>query len=213
MKKLIFGLLVALSGLTATAQVHRAQSFFGADVQTLIVTNTLGITNIQSTAYTLVTNIHGLSYTNLSGALTIVGKNQESQNLLGDVSLWTDRNSTFAYPVYALTAGTNATVQSGPFIGSIYIRQTGGSGANTATTYVFAPVPNSDSNKESTASGDLITITVTPAGATQVTSITPISVMDVIGCEKLRLVKVYAGDTDASSEINVLECTFNGFVP
>lgn len=212
MKKLLIFLGVVFMATIAMAQPHNGGLSF-IEARSIQVTNTMSITNLTALGVVQTTNVAGVVFTNLAGTRVLVaGGNYENYNLLKTVPV----TPTLDVPVaYALSSGsdTNETAQAGPYAGNIYIRVIGGSGANTATSFVFAPVPNLARGVQSTAAGDLITVSVTPNTTTQVTSITKVDRQKLIGCEGLRLVSVTAGDTDANSQVVVLECTYNAFRP
>lgn len=232
MKKLliVLGLVLATISVQAAAN-FTVQSFLNC--QSVCVTNKYGITNTLTTigAQPWGTNIDYTIYTNFAGSQIICGITSSTNtmpgiatnityygrydNLLKDVSLWTGDGSMPIQPVWAVSSGTNATAQAGPYFASIFIRtRAAATGADQAMSFVFAPVP--DGVYEHTVSGDLITTTVTSGGGTAagtiVTKLVPLDASKLIGCKALRLVSITSGDTDASSRADVLTCELVGFV-
>ena len=213
MKKLLLVLGSFALALTVGAQTFSSRSFLNC--QSLQVTNGISVTNLASITSGYTTNQNLTVFTNFA-SVRIATTNgwYDGQNLLRTVPLWVDRAGSAITPIYTnvTTALGSAVKQPGPFFGNIYIRVVGGTGANTATAFKFAPVP-SDTGVDDSVAGDLITVSVTPNGATQVQSLTPLDAQKLIGCKGLMLVSITAGDTDASSQVVVLECTLNGFTP
>lgn len=217
MKRLIATVLFACLTLGASAQVFQSQSFLNA--QSVAVTNTLGITNLTAIVDVLTqSNLVGTIYTNLAGTkVEVTGTNDATVNLCRTVNLWADRNAAFVYPIYTnsvIDATTNmqAVQALGPYSKNIYIRLVGASGANSAVTFIFAPVPSSTGVEDTTAAKK-ISIAVTATTTTQVQSTTLLDESALVGCKGLKLISITNGDTDASSRVTVLECSLNGFVP
>jgi hypothetical protein len=211
MKKLLFafGLIGILT--TAVAQNHVSQNMLLCNA--LCVTNGIGFTNF-SFYGTSGSNQVGLVFTNLSATKTVVSSTSASKTpLTRDVVLFPDRAG--GYPPLTWITDTNGTSigthawQKSPL--SMFIRVVGGSGANTATSFRFAPV--CDGVNPSTAAGDIWTVAVTPSGATPVTVITNVPLYKWNGCIALRVMDITAGDTDPASRVDVIALSVNGWQP
>jgi hypothetical protein len=211
MKKLIFGIVLAVAFLAGTvqAQNHVSQSFINAT--SLSVSNAMGITNLLSTylAGSIGTNITGTLFTNLFGQRMIVATSASTtnvlianQNLLKDVSLW---GSTDGIPLPL----TNSAVAVGLYNASIFIRVMGDTAHAGALTFYFTAVP--DGENENTAT--VLTATATVSGATVVTSLTPLNMNQLIGCKSLRLRAITDADATRNNYATVLDCKLVGFRP
>jgi hypothetical protein len=205
-------LAIVSLGLTAEAQNWQGRNFL-APVTSITVSNTLGYTNLLSNASApgtgfTTTNIVGLPYTNLIGTQVIVAGTNFDQ-FTTDVPLWYNRNGDLpvTFPGY-----TNGTVDVPIGAASITIHLTGGgSGANSAVNFVFAPV--CDGLNETTISGDRFTVGVTAVTTSAVTVTTNVPVWKWPGCKSLRLRTITNTDTDATSSVTVGSVTLEGFVP
>ncbi len=209
LKSVILIGLLAL-GLEAKAQDFRTFSFLNA--RSLQTTNTIGITNLATISTVTASNVTGTVYTNTAGTRVLTGPGtNEYVNLLKTINLWADRNGSALAPIYTNQAPGAAEMPNASYA-NIYIRIVGGSGANSAVTFGFVPVP-SDSGVDSNVAGDLITVAVTANTTTQVQSITRLDYRKVANCKGLMCKYITNGDGDASSGVTVLECSLNGFVP
>lgn len=207
MKKLFITLTaIGLLTLSASAVDHRATSFLNA--RSVTSTNAIGVTNLASVTAVASTNVVGLVYTNTAGT-RVVAAAGNTVNLLKTAPLWSP--GLVLTPTYTNQA-PGAARMPGPYIGGIYIRMKGGSGANSAVTFVFAPV-FSDSGADATIAANLITVALTATTTTEVQSYTLVDWTKVIGAKGLMLRSITNADTDAASNVEVLECSLVGFVP
>lgn len=214
MKKLfktLLALLILLTlGLTANAQNHRSINLF-APVTSITVSNNFQYTNLVSqpvVSNASTTNIVGLIWTNLLGNQVIAGVADTTQ-LTVDAPLWSDRNGN---PILVMSGYTNGTwlgAESGMTM-NIHLAG-GGSGANSAVNFTFAPV--FDGVHEATASGDRWTVGVTASTTSAVNVSTNVPMWKWPGCKLLRLETIVNTDTDASSQVTVDGLSLNGFVP
>lgn len=204
MKKIILTLALLTGFVMASPAIDfKSQSFISSSIQSLSVSNTLGVTNLISATYH--TNTAGTVWTNGAGENTVHSTNVITayKNLLQDANM-------YPFPVVydsvsVSEPGTNSTMAN------IYIRIVAQSGANTACTFIFVPLP--DGEHESTVAGDALAIAVTSAGATEVTSTTRVPAYKWSGSGKLRLKSITHPDADATSRVTVLNCSLNGFTP
>lgn len=219
MNKIILAIVTLAIGLQAQAQVFTSQSFLNC--RSLEVTNTIGVTNLLAVLAPRTTNMLATIFTNLNGTKinSTAANGGDTLNLLKTVRLWTDRNAMPYVPIYT-NQPAGAAEMPGSRNANIYIRLIGGSGANSAVLFSFYPVPSDggpgDSDGfgvESTAAADLIVVSVTANTTNQVSSINPLDMRRLAGCKGLKLVSIANADTDASSQVVVLECTLNGFIP
>ncbi len=223
MKKLIALLGVVGLGLTLHAQNFESQSFL--TVRSIAVTNTLCVTNLNSPINTYGTNNVGTIWTNLAGTRVVSGTVSATNpitgaityqgsgaNLLRSIDLPPNRLGSYPPLQFATISGTIDTLVSwvpSPF--NLNIRLVGQSGANSAVTFVFAPV--CDGTNESGATADLFKVAVTANTTTAVTLNTNLPAYLWMGCKSLRLREVINADTDASSRVDVLGVTLNSWIP
>lgn len=233
MKKLLIISGMVMATVCAMAQsTFRAQSFFAQGVQSLYVTNTAAITNL-NTASANTTNAPGTAWSNYvsggtaryvaatnsaaSGAWTNVTK-----NLLKDVDLWALRDGSPA----VMQSTTNGTDRPTLSYATVTIRINAGSGASAdqANTLVFTPLygiamdsASAGLNPKPTpvegTTADQWTVGITPAGAATVVLCTNVPLYKWPGARGLRLRRVVGGDTDASSQVIYDEISLNGYVP
>lgn len=202
--------ILSLAGFTASAQNFRSISMLQSALS-ITVSNNFQYTNLQSqpvVANASTTNIVGLIYTNLLGNQVIVGVGDTTQ-LTTDAPFWCDRNGN---PILVMSGYTNGTwlgAESGLTM-NIHLL-TGGSGANSAVNFTFAPV--FDGVHEATAAGDRWTVGVTANTTSQVNLSTNVPMWKWPGCKFLRLETIVNTDTDASSQVVVDGISLNGFVP
>jgi hypothetical protein len=201
---------VLVSTLPANAANWKSISFISGDVQSVCITNGVSLTNLASVGV-ITTNITGLTYTNYGGTRVVYdGTNQfvANKNLCIDVPLYADANgNTTIIPVSDVAgAVTNAYLNCG-----IFIRVQGTSGANTAIPFIFVPLW--DGVNESTVAADALSISVTPSGATRVDKYVPIPAWKWPGAGKVRLKSASNADADATSRVDILNVSLNGFIP
>lgn len=215
MKKLFLTIgLAALATVSAVAQPWQGQTFLGPNVLTLGVSNKFfGVTNFLSPVNlsgTSATNATGMIYTNRFNQGVIVTNSNNALNLLGEVSLYGDREGRW-YNAIGTNAIGPAGEHFGPSAANISIRVKGtNAAANAAINFTFAPVPCS--NEVTTASQQFV-VGVTANGTTPVVITTNFPSWKYIGVRALRLITVVNVDTDADSYAWVEECSFNGFKP
>jgi hypothetical protein len=93
----------------------------------------------------------------------------------------------------------------------------GGSGANAAVTFTFVPIYDGKDGSEAetplVGTGFNWSFAVTANTTASVTVATNAPMWKWPGARKLRLLSIVNADTDASSEVWIDRCSFNGFVP
>lgn len=205
-------MLSLLSVVGVEAQDFHSYNFL-QPITSLVVSNTCGYTNLQSSAsapgtgfYT--TNVNGLIYTNLSSSQVVVGTNDKA-SLTVDVPMWVDRNGNPIVEASNYTNGIWLGAISGLSV-NLHIL-TAGTGANSAVNVVFSPV--CDSKNESTTAGDYWAVGITANGVAPVDLITNIPVWRWPGCKSLRIRTITDSDTDAASQVVFDSITLNGFKP
>jgi hypothetical protein len=204
MKKLLFIGLAVIAGMTANAQVAaRSYKFIPGSISTLIVSNTIAITNIGSVSSAWSTNKAGTAWTNSAGTGVVAGQGDKVR-LLQDVPLWALRDGSGAW-----VPTTNAITGIQGYA-TLAVTSIAGSGANAAVTFVFAPVYG---DKEGTSATDIWTIAFTPTASTVQTVTTNVPMYKWPGASALRLSRIVNADTDASSSFTVTDISLNGFVP
>ena len=209
MKKLLLSAVCILGAATGLAQDFKSQSFLA--VQTIAVTNLLGATNLLSPSNTYATNNAGTVWTNLAGTRVIVsGSTGAAVNLLKTLDLPPDRNGNYS-PLTWVPVYTNVLDNWIPSKFNLSIRIKGQSGANSAVTFVFAPV--CDGSLENTATADLFKVAVTANTTSLVTLSTNLPSHIWMGCKSVRLREIVNADTDASSRVDVLSVTLNSWQP
>ena len=229
MKKFILtGIGVALVAIGVQAQTFRAQSFLAQGVKSVYVTNTLSITNLNTSGAPLTNNV-GTAWSNyVSGgtSLFISGGTgstytNTTKNLLKDVDLWVRKDGTPAFTVGA----TNASVPASFGDAVVAVRiASGGSGANAAVTFVFTPLygigvdsASAGLNPKPVAvegpAADQWSFSVTSAGTASVVLVTNAPMYKWPGARGLRLRRIVNEDTDASSQVIINEVSLNGYVP
>jgi hypothetical protein len=203
--------LMALFGFAASlgAASFVSQPLIPSDVRSLCVSNTINVTNLLST--TITTNAAGTIWTNYAGTRVIhsTSATTGNKNLFRDVDLWAGSDGNAPHIYNADTANVNAT--NSILNANIFIRLVGGSGANSAVQFCLVPLP--DGVHESTVTADRLLISVTANTTTEVTSITPIPAYKWPGVAKIRCKWVNNSDTDASSRVDILDFSLNGFIP
>jgi hypothetical protein len=210
MKKLL-SLTLLFVGLSAFGQDFKTYSFL--NVRSIVPSNGLSFTNIDL-LNGVTTNVYSVHYTNLAGSQVVPnGTTNNSENVFKPVPLWADREGRWYGPTFAVSSGTNDTVQSfSPSYCNINVRLVGGSGANSAVQFVFAPIWD-DSGTIGTESGDNFTFTVTATTTTIINMATNVPVYKWIGAKGLAVRSVTNPDGDASSQVVITELNLNGFQP
>jgi len=202
MKKLLLAVFVA-AGMTAFAQPHTSQDFLA--VQAVYVTNLLAITNLTLNDYG--TNIAGTSYTNSSGTLvTASGSTGTSVSLLKDCNLWADREGRW----WGVQTNENIVNYEAPYsTANVSVKFAGGSGANAAVTFTFAPVWDG----ENYDSSERWTFSYTATGATSLSRSTNVPVWRWPGAKSLKCLRIVNADTDATSHVIITDLKLNGYMP
>lgn len=209
LKKLAIGLLLgAAITFALPAATFTSQSFLASGITSIALTNTISVTNLDSG--TIRSNVAGTIWTNTSGTMTVVtnnGSSTQTKNLLRDASLWVAADGQPILNPVSDAAGivTNSSMAS------FYIKLIGQSGANAAVTFIFVPLP--DGVNESTVAGDAFSISVTATTTTAVDKTVWLPSWKWPGVGKVRLKSMTNADTDATSRVDVLECSLNGFIP
>ena len=209
MKKFIYSLLAVLGLVSAaSAQNHVSQNFL--NVLSLNVSNNLSISNL--TSFAGMTNILGVTWTNLLGTRQTVTAAGDTTKLLNDVSLWSDRNGNPYVALGAYQSNGNTSTNANP-VGpaNLFLRLHGGSGANSAVTFVFQPLW--DGSTAPAATTDDWSVALTATTTTPVTLATNVPFYRWPGAKGLRLKSIVNSDTDASSQVTVTAIQLNGFRP
>lgn len=204
---LVAGLCVGLT-MVSSAQNHLRQSFLAQGVDALTITNALVFTNLSS-YISAGTNAYGLIFTNSGSRVIVTNGTGDYFNVFSDATLWSDREGRPYNPSPTNTFDIGYSF-GGP--ANVSIKTIAGSGANAALLFVFAPVPN-DQTGEITGTTHQWSFAFTPtANATQTFS-TNAPMHRWPGAKKLRLLYITNADTDANGQVQLLECSFNGFRP
>lgn len=184
-----------------------SQSLLRSGIASVTISNTFGLTNLIYVDGTLTTNNTGLSWTNDAGTkFTVTGSAYTNINLANTAFLWAARDGT--WPVNLTTNTTSAQITSPA---NISVTLVGGSGANTATSFVISPTY--DGKYVSTATGDDFTFAVTPNTTTTVTISTNLPVHRWVGAYGITVKSITPGDTDASSQVTIKSLRVNGYPP
>lgn len=215
MKKLLLILTIAVAvALPVSAQrVHttvktenNGGSFFAPIVKSLIVSNTINVTNLTIPGVTG-TNVTSTVYTNLNGTRVITTATSGTNvNLLGSVPLWSRNNGEGAWN----QALTNV-VGYLPGDAAISYSLVGGSGANSAVLFVFSPSWDGV-NVDTTGNFDFV-FSVTATTTTQIQSATNAPMYKWIGARALVCKSVGTADTDAASQVVLKSLKLTGFGP
>ena len=206
MKNLLFCLLFVLSSFVASAQNYLGQSFL--NVQSLLVSNTLTVSNMNSFAGQ--SNVFGVRWTNFGTGTSVTGAGNTTK-LLRDVELWGERNGNWWSAPYSGDGATLTNAVISP--ANVFVRLlTGGSGANAAVTFTFQPVWDDD---ETPLVGTTYnwSFAVTASTTASVTVATNAPMHRWPGAKKLRLLSIVNGDTDATSQVWIDKVSFNGHRP
>lgn len=206
LNKLSVGAVLVLAlTLAAWAQPHQSFSFLNCT--SIHVTNTIGVTNLSTEAVGCGTNVSGLAYTNLQGTKVVFGATTNQTSLLGDVTLWTDRQGS-PPAIYYDTNGVPiySTIPSKACL-SIVV---GPSAAAAVATLRFKPL--ADGTHPSTKSADWWDVAIIPSTTTDVCTITNVPTWKWGGVGKVRLDSIWT--TAGAGNSNVIKSvTLNGFVP
>lgn len=192
----------------AQAQQHHELNFL-ASCTSVVVSNTLSWTNLQTTAVGATTNVVNMIYTNLLGNQVVVAAGDTTQ-LATDIPLWSDRNGNIPVIFPGYTNGVYDNPLSAMSVNINLARC--GSGVST-TAILFQFVPMMDGVHESTASGDVWAVAVTPAASKTVNVSTNVPVWLWPNAKKLRLRSITSTRGAASGDVAVDSVTLNGFVP
>lgn len=210
MKKLFtIGVLLALFLTAAQAQNtlwprHRSVSFLNASA--VYVTNTMNLTNL--TIGTTGTNVAGTTYTNAAGTrITTTATSGETFNLLGSAPLFVLADGS---PPYGGT-NINAWNAVAANYGNISYNIVGGSGANAAVTFTFAPSWDGV-NVDTSGSYDFV-FSVTATTTTAIKSATNAPLHKWLGAKAIFAKTIINADTDASSQVILRDLKFNAFAP
>jgi hypothetical protein len=200
---------------SAPAQNFLSQSFINPSVRSIEVSNTLyGVTNLLSGTGT---NVDGNRWTNNFGtrimATNTVPAGQYFPLLVDHVTLYPDKMGSYMPFANTNTIPGNGSAAStwSPSTHNLFIKMVGGSGANAAVTFIFAPV--CDGVNECTAAADVFSVALTATTTTPVTLITNLPTYRWMGCKGLRLRSIHNADTDASGQVYIQNVSLNGFVP
>lgn len=206
MKKLLT-ISVLVASLTVSKAVDpQTWNLLASDIGSLVVTNTRGITNLSSVGVTG-TNVYGIIYTNKSGTAVTVSATTQSKALVGSAPLWPVM--LLDTPVIATAPWTNAQSRA-----QLVVSLIGGSGANTAQSWVFVPLWRDDDGNliESNQAGDVWAVSITPNTTTVVNYAVTVPLYRWPGAYALRLKSITNGDTDASSDVIIRSAVVNAVV-
>lgn len=189
--------------------VFKGQSFLNAQV--VRATNSINITNL---AYPGVvgTNMVGTIYTNLAGTrvVTTATSSTTNFNLLQPVPLLWSRES--GAPAYTVTSTNGLTTQpNAPGDANISYSIVGGSGANSAVLFVFAPTWDGV-NVDTSGNFDFV-FSVTATTTTRINGATNAPLSRWIGARGVVCKSIGTADTDANGHVEVSALQLNGFGP
>ena len=204
MKTLLTSIIALLVAASANAQ-HLSQSFL-REVRSIQVTNGIPLTNIVS--FTGMTNIQGTVWTNNSGTRMEVTAAGNTVRYFSDVRLFTDKEGKPVVYYYPQINGLTNYAVSGA---TLNLRVQGGSGANSAVTFVFTPLWDGETPPLVTT--DDWSVAITAVVSAQTTLATNVPLWKWPGAKALRLKSVVNADTDASSGVFVNQVQLNAFVP
>lgn len=212
MKKVLsIFLFTLLSFVEVEAQQHHELNFL-ASCTSIVVSNTLSWTNLQTVNLATTTNIVGLIYTNLLGNQVVITNTTvgDTTQLATDVPLWSDRNGNVPVMFPGYTNGTFDVPLSAMNV-NIHLARCGSGVSTTAILFIFSPLW--DGVHESTASGDTWAVGVTPAASSTVCISTNVPIWKWPGAKTLRLRSITSTRGAASGDVAVDSVTLNGFVP
>lgn len=212
MKKIIGIILVTLVLLAMNAAGQdiwpRHKSIDLLNVRSLVISNTINVTNL--TFAGAGTNVAGTEYTNRAGTKVVTtASSGTNYNLLGSAELWCLQDGS---PLF--TANTNSlpgAYAAGPSYLDISYDLVGGSGANSACTFILSP--SWDGVNVDTSGGYDFTFAVTATTTTAIKSKTNAPAWKWIGAKRLFVRSLSNADTDASSAVTIRSLKLNGFGP
>jgi hypothetical protein len=204
MKKFILSAVLAIFATVATAGSWQSISMLGGGANAIYVTNTIGITNLFSSTGQG-TNFFGTTFTN--GTTRVTDTNGSSGSLLVDyiaLPRWSDGK-----PMYSQTTNSLNYLQSQA---DVAITLVGGSGANSAISFLFTPVYGKGADTEGPTTQDWL-VGVTATTTTPVTVVTNVPLHLWPGAAGFRCRRITNPDTDASAQVIVTEFSVNGYRP
>jgi len=195
MKKLLISIGLATITFAASAQNFASSSFLS--VADIYMTNSVTfVTNLNSSV-SIGTNITGVIATNLNGN-TLATNNVFTVNMMKDIVLNSDRNAG-----NLTVAGTNACIELDVI--------SAGAAATNAITLEFVAVPDGVHEDGTTSAWTCSTTAATSVAGTWRFGV---PATQFIGCNKIRLRKVYAvAPTAAASSFVISGVSYNRFMP
>ena len=208
--KYLFTLILALSTLGASAQTHISQSFL--NVKSLQVSNVAAVSNLVLSAG--MSNIFGGRWTNNAGTAVNVTNAGNTVKLLNDVRLWADRDGNVPIRQVNSVPGTQTNyMYVAPF--TISGKLIGGSGANSAVTFVVTPfwkdVPDDGSTFVATTHDFTFAVTAASGVVTFATNV--VSAVNWAGAKGCRIRSIVNGDTDFTGGVYITDLDLTGFRP
>jgi len=208
---LVLAFLLPLSVLAQSGTLwprHTSQSLINA--QSVYVTNTIGLTNLAFAGAG--TNVSGTAYTNRNGTLVVTtGSSGTNYNLLGSANLWSLGDGSPAFGSTNAMTGVGAVYAVTPGYANVSVSLVGGSGANTACTFILSPSWDG-TNVDTTGTADF-QFAVTSTGATAINMATNAPMAKWIGARRVFVKSITHPDADASSQVIIKALKFNGFAP
>lgn len=212
MKKIIIGLALVLFTAVANAGGWQVQQLMAGGVTGLYITNTMAVTNLLTSGANT-TNYAGTTFTNNGTRVTVATNTSMGTWKADDLNLLADYVSiprlADGSPFYNLATNTLNYPQSGM---DVAIKLTGGSGANSAVSFVFTPLYGAGLDLEGGTANEW-TVGVTATTTTAVTIITNVPLYKWPGAGGFRLRRIVNADTDASSEVILNELSVNSYRP
>jgi hypothetical protein len=210
MKQLMLVVALVVASFSANAEVW-VQNFLNSQIRTLMVSNTLCITNLSSPGV-VTTNFVGTVWTNKSNTRVEVSTTHGAANVLNPVSSVeiSHLEPIIGSNVAEANLGTNYFS-----MGTVCISLTGqGAAANSAVALVFAPLFKDDEgNMVEGPSGSYWSVSATAPAAATVNTIATVPVWRWPGAAGLRLRTIVNPDTDASSAVWVNSIVLNSPKP
>lgn len=207
---------VAFLAMPAAAQTMTwakgdSKSLFEA--RTLIVSNTISITNL-NIAGNITTNKVGVTWTNTGGTRVVVsgtGNVNDFQNLFPIVKLWSRADGSPAVNSFGSTNAsmTFSVLAAAPSDVNISYEINGGSGASDAAVVVIAP--SWDGQTIDNSGNFDFTFAVTPTGATIINSATNAPAGKWLGAQGIAVKRITYADTDASAQLIFRRLRINGY--
>lgn len=195
--------------IKATAQNHLSESFLAGGITSLTATNGVNPTNLLY-ALSSGTNLAGLTFTNQGVKVTHTTNTATAYlNVFKDVALWSDREGR---PYSLLASNTISSTEFNTPV-SLCIKTISGAVADSAVTFVFAPVYNEDVG-EVTGTTVQFSTSVTPLASSVQTWAIPVPVYRWPGAKKLRLLYISNADTTSGDgSVKIQHLSLNGFRP